>query len=173
MQKNCGIHTFCVLNLVPPHGSIFATDLSFIVIRQNRKQFNTTAGVQKLWQCMYSKTMAPQVFRNYVTARSFYRAVWCQSFWTPAVVLICLRFCRITITLSSVANIEPREHTTSVNSACFVCPKWRSNHHHSIQGAHNHHLKPCLMSSTPTLKDIPDTLLYTVILTYLKKSCKP
>ena len=33
----------------------------------------------------------------------------------------------------------------------FFGAKWLSDHHHSTQGAQNHHLKPCLMSNAPSL----------------------
>ena len=49
-KKNAEFTLF-VLKLVPLVRYIFATDLSVIVIEQNRKQFNTTAGVQKPWHC--------------------------------------------------------------------------------------------------------------------------
>ena len=51
------------------------------------------------------------MFRNYGTTGWFYKTVRCHSFWTPAVVLYHLRFSSITITLRSVANIEPRGGT--------------------------------------------------------------
>ena len=54
--------------------SIFATDLSVVVIQQNRKQFNTTANVQKLWHRICSEIMAPPVFRDYDIAGCFYRS---------------------------------------------------------------------------------------------------
>ena len=53
------------------------------------QQFNTTAGVRKLCHRRCSETIAPQVFRNYGTARWIYRTMRCHSFWTPALVLNC------------------------------------------------------------------------------------
>ena len=107
-NKHAKFTLFCVLNLVPPAQFYFATDLSVIVIRQNQNQYNTTAGVQKLWPGRSSETMALQVFRNYGTAGWFFKSVGCHSFWTPALVVYCLQFCITTITLRSVVNIEPR-----------------------------------------------------------------
>ena len=69
--------------------------------------------------------MAPQKFRNYGIAGWFYKTVRCHSFWTPTIVFIRLRFCWITITLRSVADIKPcgrdsLERTKKVNSLFFL-----------------------------------------------------
>ena len=63
--------------------------LTWALLWSNRtaQRFNTTAGVQKLCHRRCSEIIAPQVFRNYGTARWFYRTMRCHSFWTPAVVL--------------------------------------------------------------------------------------
>ena len=60
--------------------SIYKTDLIVLVIQQNRTQLKTTAVVQKIWHRRCLETMAPQVLRNYGTARWLYRTVRCHSF---------------------------------------------------------------------------------------------
>ena len=65
--------------------------LTWALLWSNRtaQRFNITACVQKLRHRRCSETRAPQVFRNYRTARWFYRTVRCHNYWTPAVVLNC------------------------------------------------------------------------------------
>ena len=72
-----------------PALAVLYFQLNRVLLWSNRtaQRFNTTAGVQKLCHRRCSETIAPQVFRNYGTARWFYRTVRCHSFWTPAVVL--------------------------------------------------------------------------------------
>ena len=118
---------------------------------------NTTAGLQKLCHCSCSETIAPQVFRNYGTAHWFYRTVWSHSFCTPAVVLN--RWAVLLDHNNARYSCKYRTARAGLNFAhkkvwslhVFCCTKWLSDHQHSTQGAQHHHLKPCLMSSAPSL----------------------
>ena len=118
--------------------------------------FNTTAGVQNLCHRRCCKIIAPQVFRNYGTARWFHRTVLCHSFWTPTVVLNC---CAVLLdhnnTRFSCKYRTARAGLSFAPKKCefcmFFCTKWLSHHHHSTQGAQHHLLKSCLMSSAPSL----------------------
>ena len=160
-------HQFCAKNMQNSHilcatfssaCAVHFFQLTWALLWSNRtaQQFNTTAGVQKLCHRRCSETIAPQVFRNYGTARWFYRTVRCHSFWTPAVVL---NRCAVLLDHNNARfSCKYRTARAGLNFAhnkCKVCmffgTKWLSDHHHSTQGAQNHHMKPCLMSSAPSL----------------------
>ena len=132
--------------------------LTWSLLWSNRtaQRFNTTAGVEKLCHRRCWETIAPQVFRNYGTAHWFYGTVRCHSFWTPAVVL---NRCAVLLDHNNAwfswKYRTVRAGLNFANKKCevcvFFCTKWLSDHHHSTQGAQNYHLKPCLVSSAPSL----------------------
>ena len=143
--------TFSPARAVP----YFQLTWSLLWSNRTAQRFNTTAGVEKLCHRRCWETIAPQVFRNYGTARWFYRTVRCHSFWTPAVVL---NRCAVLLDHNNAwFSCKYRTVRAGLNFAHKVwslhvfCTKWLSDHHHSTQGAQHHHLKPCLMSSAPSL----------------------
>ena len=87
-SKNMQNSHFMCATFSPAHAVPYF-QLTWALLWSNRtaQRFNTTAGVQKLCHRKCSETIAPQVLRNYGSARWFYRPMWCHSFWTPAVVL--------------------------------------------------------------------------------------
>ena len=133
----------------------FQLTLALLWSNRTVQQFNTTAGVQKLYHTLCLETIGPQVFTNYGTSRLFYRTARCHSFWTPAVVLNC---CAAMLDHNNAPfSCKYRTAQAGLNLAhkkCEVCMFFlhkRAVHHHSTQGPQNHHLKPCFVLSAPFL----------------------
>ena len=157
VQKNMHNSHFLCAAFSPARAVPYSL-LTWALLWSNRtaQRFNTTAGVQKLCHRSCSETISPQVFRNDGTAHWFYRTVRCHSFCTPAVVL---NRCAVLLDHNnarfSCKYGTGRAGLNFAHKKCevcmFFCTKWLCHHQHSTQGAQHHHLKPCLMSSAPSL----------------------
>ena len=104
--------------------------------------------------------MAPHAFIKPACNAIVSEHLRCHSFWRPAVPYF-LNTCRgvkLFAVLSDHYNAQVsckyRTAQAGLNIATkkkcelcmfFCCTKWMSDHHHSTQGAQNHHLKACLI----------------------------